>query len=286
MLLCLLPSSRPQRIIGIFLIPHGLYAGIAGLLSRIPVLQVLPGNDLDIALRNSFLVRFLRHAYKIGVRGENSMRRLVSKHISPENIEIIPNVFEPCALIPGSFKKPAYDLIYVGGVESVKCIDILLESISCLRREYPEIRLALLGDGPLRGTLQTLVVKVDIEKNVNFLGRVNPELVNPHLRNGRIFIMTSREEGLPMAMIEALSCGLPVVMPDVGDVTTVARHGENALIVSEPTPEKFAEAVSKLLNDVELYARLRQGALDSRASFSVAYSLSEAEAAWKQALAI
>jgi glycosyltransferase involved in cell wall biosynthesis len=104
------------------------------------------------------------------------------------------------------------------------------------------------------------------------------------LRRARLFVMTSRMEGLPMAMIEALTCGVPVVVPDVGDVTTVAKHGENAWVVRDQTPEAYAEAIVTLLSDEPRRARLAEGALALRERFAAEYSLEAAQRAWRRAL--
>src|SRR6185312_1472618 len=98
------------------------------------------------------------------------------------------------------------------------------------------------------------------------------------LRRARLFVVTSAMEGLPQAMIEAMSCGVPVVLPETGDVTTLARDGENAVIVSPPTAEAFAEAIARVLGDPALQARLRDGGLALRDRFRREYSLEGAMA--------
>ena len=92
-------------------------------------------------------------------------------------------------------------------------------------------------------------------------------------------------EGLPQAMIEAMGCGVPVVLPDTGDVTTIARHGENAWIVSPPTADGFADAIGRLLDDGVLYRRLRDGCLALRDQFRRDYGLEGAIAEWRKAFA-
>ncbi len=89
-----------------------------------------------------------------------------------------------------------------------------------------------------------------------------------------------------MAMIEALSCGLPVVAPDVGDVTCVARHGDNAWIVRDRSPDGFAQALRTVLTEPGLHARLAEGALRWRETALPRYSLEAATAAWRAALSL
>jgi glycosyltransferase involved in cell wall biosynthesis len=211
---------------------------------------------------------------------------LVAQGIAPERIFVPPNVFDVETCVSNTSVEPDFDLIYVGSLVSTKRLDVLFRVMAQLRHRHPKIRLALVGNGPLRSTLEALAVELGIRSNVAFLGLVRSEEVPCYLNKARLFVMTSRIEGLPMAMIEALSCGLPVIVPDVGDVTTVACHGENAWIVSPSTVDNFAEAISTLLEDTGLYARLREGALDSRERFRNEYSLATATEVWARALGI
>jgi D-inositol-3-phosphate glycosyltransferase len=87
-----------------------------------------------------------------------------------------------------------------------------------------------------------------------------------------------------MAMVEALSAGVPVIVPDVGDVTTVARDGENAWVVRGDAPESYAEAMATLLDDEPRRRRLSEGARDARARFVLAFSLAAGVVAWRDAL--
>ena len=76
--------------------------------------------------------------------------------------------------------------------------------------------------------------------------------------------MTSQGEGLPQALIEAFSCGLPAVIADDADIGEIAFHQINALLVSQKTPTDFADAIVHLLTDSTLYGNLRAGALKIR----------------------
>jgi glycosyltransferase involved in cell wall biosynthesis len=283
--LCLRPP-RPDRLIAFYLLPHGLYVEAIGWLLRIETMQLLVGTDLELALANRLLLGVVRHAHMVGVRGENSAKRLVARGVCPERVFVSPNVFDVEVYAPDASAEPAFDLIYAGSLISWKQLDILLQAVAQLRRRHAKLRLALVGDGPLRGSLEALAVRLGIESNVSFLGAVRSEEIPSYLNKARLFVMASKTEGLPMAMIEALSCGLPVVVPDVGEVTGVAHHGENAWIVSPPTVENFAQAIGTLLEDAELYARLREGALRSREFFRREYSLAATTEVWARALEI
>jgi D-inositol-3-phosphate glycosyltransferase len=132
--------------------------------------------------------------------------------------------------------------------------------------------------------LQARAAALGLSDSVAFPGALPQAQVAEWLRRARVFVMTSKVEGLPMAMVEALSCGVPVVLPDVGDVTTVAQDGENAWIVKAPSADAYADALQTLLADEARRDRLAKGALRSRAYFEREYSLEAAQRAWRRAL--
>ena len=120
---------------------------------------------------------------------------------------------------------------------AVKRLDRLLQAVALLGERRPGLRVSLVGDGVLRRALEQQAERLGLQGRVRFEGARPFEEVVRWLRRARLLVMTSQMEGLPQAMIEAMSCGVPVVISATGDVTTLARHGENAWVVPEPTAE-------------------------------------------------
>jgi glycosyltransferase involved in cell wall biosynthesis len=96
--------------------------------------------------------------------------------------------------------------------------------------------------------------------------------------------MTSQGEGLPMAMIEAMSCGLPVVVFDHADISDVVRHGENGMLVRPGDLYGFSEAVKRLLQDRGFHKELSQGALQIRAEYKDRFSVEGIRRVWEGVL--
>jgi glycosyltransferase involved in cell wall biosynthesis len=276
---------RPSYVIALYMIPHGLYAELARRLFRVPTVQVsLSQLDLDLSLRRPLLRQALRAAHFVGVRGAHSRRRLVEAGLDPARVFEPPNVHdvEPYAAADGTAKD--VDVLFVGGLVPCKRVDVLLRAVAQVRRTHPELRAVVVGGGEGRGALERLASALGLGANVTFAGEETPDAVARWLGRSRLFILTSEVEGLPMAMVEALSCGVPVIVPDVGDVTTVARDGENAWVVRDPAPERYAEALATLLDDEPRRRRLAEGARASRERFRKDYSLGAGIAAWRTAL--
>jgi glycosyltransferase involved in cell wall biosynthesis len=194
-----------------------------------------------------------------------------------------PNVHDLARYQPAPPGSADLDVVYAGALVPVKQVDLLLRSLALVKARRPQLRAAIVGGGYLRASLEALASELGLRTNVEFTGAQPHEQIASWLRRARVFAMTSKVEGLPMAMVEALSCGVPVVLPDVGDVTTVARDGENAWIVREPSPDAYADAIETLLSDEPRRARLAEGALRERPRFETEYSLEAAQSAWRRA---
>lgn len=281
--LCLV-LPQPKLLIGIHMIPHGVYAGLMGWLFNIRTVQLLIGKDLHATVNNRLLRTVLKRADVVGVRGRYSSNQVAQIGIQQQDIFIPPNVLDISVYAPQESEKRPFDLIYVGTLIDRKQPDLLLHAVAKLKTKHPSIRLALVGDGPLRPALETQALQLGIEDSVHFIGPVASEEIPYYLNQSHIFIMASKREGLPMAMIEALSCELPVIVPDVDDITGVAKHGINALVVSPTTAGNLAAAADALLQNPDLYAQLKAGAAQTRLQLTKTNSLAAASKAWERIL--
>jgi glycosyltransferase involved in cell wall biosynthesis len=86
--------------------------------------------------------------------------------------------------------------------------------------------------------------ELGLTEQVSFLGHRDD--VNDLLNKSRIFMLTSDSEGLSQAMIQAMLCGLPVIVSDVGDLSELVENGVNGYLIGEQDPEQFAVAIEKL----------------------------------------
>lgn len=278
------PRER-SVVISFFLMPHALHADVARRLLRVRTIPVaLSQEDVDLALTHPLVRRAVRSAHAVGVRGARSRERLIAAGLDPRRVFEPPNVHELAGYAPADPAQADLDVVFVGALVPVKQVDLLLRALALVKAGRPSLRAAIVGDGPLRASLEALSRELGLPPHVTFVGTQPYAEVGRWLGRARLFVLTSKMEGLPMAMIEALSCGVPVVVPDVGDVTTVAQHGENASVVPTATPEAYAEAMAALLRDEGRRLRLAQGALALRERFEQEYSLESAQTAWRKAL--
>ncbi|MCX5673855.1 MAG: glycosyltransferase family 4 protein [Planctomycetota bacterium] len=197
-------------------------------------------------------------------------------------------VAAPIHVVPGGMDKEQFlptagvasiDLILVGRLSDVKGIDLFLHTVRRVANTMPNIKAVVVGDGPLRSDLEQLARDLGIDCCVRFVG-FQPQ-VSDWLRKSKVFMLTSRSEGLSLALMEAMMCGLPAVVPNVGDLGDLVEDGVNGYLVSERSAEAFAAPVLWLLADDRKYAAF------SRAARCVAmrYEMAEVTLMWDGILA-
>jgi glycosyltransferase involved in cell wall biosynthesis len=285
--LWLCATRRPDFLVSFYLLPHALYAEAARRLFGVPTIPVtISEEDVRLGVSRRLFRAAVRRAHAVGVRGDHSARILEAHGVPAGKIFSPPNLYDPDAYAPDPKVAKDIDVLFVGNLVAVKRLDRLLQATALLGQRRPDLRVSLVGDGVLRSELERQAERLGLTGRVRFEGARPFEEVVLWLRRARLLVMTSEMEGLPQAMIEAMSCGVPVVISATGDVTTLARHGENAWIVPSPTPEAFAEAIDRLLGDAALHGRLVEGCLAMRERFRRDYGMEAAIAEWRKAFGV
>ena len=135
----------------------------------------------------------------------------------------------------------------VGRLHPLKGMDVLCHAAASVLRHLPTVRFAIIGEGPQRAELEGLVRESRVEARVHFLGRRSD--VAELLPAFDLFALPSRSEALPMAVMEAMACGRPVVASAVGCVPELVEHGVTGLCVPADDAERLAEAIVELASD-------------------------------------
>jgi glycosyltransferase involved in cell wall biosynthesis len=133
--------------------------------------------------------------------------------IGVKNVKVIPNGIDLKkieSVKPSSGEKS--DVIFVGRLIKDKNVDVLIEAISLIKMEMPDIRCVIVGDGPERGKLIKLAKELRVEDNVKFTGFLeNYDDVIAYMKSSKVFVLPSTREGFGIVALEANACGLPVV---------------------------------------------------------------------------
>ena len=135
----------------------------------------------------------------------------------------------------------------------------LLKAFQKLQPEHPQSRLAIIGDGPLRTDLEREATELGIADGVSFLGERHD--VAELLSGLDVFVLSSRTEGLPMTILEAMSAGLPIVSTDVGGISTAVEDGRTGCLVPAGSPPALAVSLKNLIGDPETRRQMGQAGL-------------------------
>jgi glycosyltransferase involved in cell wall biosynthesis len=271
-------KEHADVVIGYSLVPNGMWALIVSrLLGRYSIYQntvgpeevVGGGAQTDTPLRslqwNSWLLESLASAIvrqfdAVVVRGQEGVGYLRSRRLTQLPCVLAGSV-DCKRFTPGNGDR-TYDLITVSRLAPVKQLHHLLAIVKNLQTDLPDISCAIVGDGPLLDELRAEAMALGVHSNVHFLGQVND--VESLLRRSKVFVLTSRSEGLSIALAEAMACGLPAVVSDVGELGELVRNGETGWRVAPGDVPCFARHILTLLQSPETWQRF-SGAARQRA---------------------
>jgi glycosyltransferase involved in cell wall biosynthesis len=166
-----------------------------------------------------------------------------------------PELFCPPETIVGN----APTVLSIGNLIPIKGHDFLLRAIAAVQT-WPELRCEIIGVGPERPRLLELAARLGIADRVFFLGRQSRKAVAQALARCTIFVLPSRYEGLGCVYLEAMSAGKPVIACSGQGIGEIIRTGENGWLVDATNPEGVRAALSRLLEDEALRARLGSAA--------------------------
>ncbi|MCL4263428.1 MAG: glycosyltransferase [Anaerolineae bacterium] len=141
-------------------------------------------------------------------------------------------------------------IVSVGNLRKVKDQQTLIHAAHQLRQQGHPFHLLLVGDGQQRATLEQLTGNLNMAEHITFMGRRAD--VSDILADSDIKVLSSRSEGLPAAIMEAMAAGLPVVATAVGGVPELVQDGLTGLLVPPDDASALADALAVLLNDLSL----------------------------------
>lgn len=158
-------------------------------------------------------------------------------------------------------------LCTVANLRSNKAYPDLLAAARLVLDERPEVRFVAVGQGPLADELEAERVRLGLGDGFRFLG-YRPDAVELTAA-ADLFVLSSHHEGLPVAVMEALAVGTPVISTDAGGVTAAVRDDVEGRIVAVASPERLAAAILDVLADDETRERYGRAAVERGRAFSI-----------------
>lgn len=178
-----------------------------------------------------------------------------------KDIEIINNGIDTGFIekVPPSAEK--YHVIFAGRLIREKHVDMLLQAVRIVKKEVPDIRACIIGEGPEEQNLKDCSNSLGLGNEVDFKGFLDYSEVISLMKSSGIFVLPSSREGFGIVVVEAFACGCPVIT--VNKINNSARYlvDENCGFVTESDPEDIARAILGFLNNEKLYIQMSENAV-------------------------
>ena len=190
------------------------------------------------------------------VRGRKAEAYL-REHLQPRRVDIIPGSVDPVRFQTAA-RRRQIDLVFIGRIVPVKQPDHVVEIIKRVAQKRPGLRAVIAGRGPLLDEMKAKVKDLGLEKNVCFAGHV--ERVEGLLTRSKIFLLTSRSEGLSIALAEAMLAGTVPVVANVGDLSELVVSGQCGWLIKPGDFDDYAGKICDLLGDGPAWTKMSQEA--------------------------
>lgn len=183
-----------------------------------------------------------------------------------EKIEQIPNAVEPLkfeGLVDVKAARARWNvgegqrmITAVGRLTPQKGFDDLIRAYPTIRRAVPESRLVIVGDGHMRGELESLADREHVRDGTTFAGFIDDDELVAALKSSDVVVVPSRFEPFGIVALEAMAAGVPLVVSRVGGLAEIVEDSVDGIEVEPNNPSAIAAATVRILSDRELVSRL------------------------------
>ena len=251
--------------------PDGLAAVSYGRAIGRPVVITVHGYDVDQLLHGKAVwregvCRALRQADAVVCVSERLRREVVAVGIPPERVVVIPNGVDGELFRHRGDRvagEGGWRFLYVGRFDVNKGIIVLLEALSAIRRTRDDIHLTLLGGNP--STRETVDPRAEIDRRgladcVVVESEVSWERIPDHMNQADVLVLPSFSEGLPLVLLEAMACGLPIVSTHCGGPSEIVTEDVGRLA----QVRDVAGLAEAMVGTIQEYGSYDRGAISER----------------------
>lgn len=220
----------------------------------------------DIFLPNPYLADNLTNAHKVVTISEYNRRFLIAAGTPEEKITVI-----PCGLDFREFSANAAappqpgTIVSIGRLDPIKGFSYLIEACRLLAERQISFSCEIIGEGPLRPQLEQQIQAAGLQDHVRLLGALGQTQVRAILARSEIFVLPSvrtddgNQDGIPVALMEAMALGLPVLSTQVSGIPELIIDGKSGLLAPPGDTVALADGIARLLQDHALRASLADG---------------------------
>lgn len=189
----------------------------------------------------------------------NTIKEYISK-VTDKEAQVIPfgidlQAFQPREVSP-AFAPGDLVLGSVKPLEPVYNISVLLDSFYLLHEKYPQLKLLIIGEGSQESELKEQALRLGLGSKVIFTGRVPFQEISDYYNKLSVLVNISEYESFGVSVVEAMACGKPVIVTNVGGLKEVVKDDSVGLKVEAGHVEQTAEAIERLVSDEGLYSSI------------------------------
>ena len=269
-------------------IPTGLVAIVVGKIMRLPV--VVTAHLMDITTHGadvgpldnikdfesnfifSRLIRFSLNSSSRIIAVSGDLANKIELMGINKDVTILRNAVDISRFKPSkniemrqNYKIDDKDILilFIGHLESFKGIFELMDAFKKIRINQDNCKLMIVGEGHEEQKVKNIVSKLDLDNYIIFTGKVSPETIQNFYQMADIFTLPSYTEGLPLVVVEAMACGLPVVVSKVGGIPELVKDGINGFLVPPKDRFSLTKKLEILVNNEELRQKFGLKALET-----------------------
>ena len=261
----LLRQGRIEGMIAFFSIPCGPVAWWGWRGTKIPYVVSLrggdvPGNEPSLA-RTHRLLRPLRHAvlrHSRAIVANSDGLKAAAEAADPFPVQVIPNGVDTEFWSPAPSPPPPtpFRFLFVGRLQPQKNVGWLLDCFAELTEDatLPPWELHVVGDGPLSGELKTQATRLGLAPRVHWHGWLAKADLRTVYRSAHVLLNPSSYEGMPNTVLEAMSCGLPVIASNVAGNDAVVIDGKTGVLSPLEGSAEWVDSLRKLCGEPTIAA--------------------------------
>lgn len=268
--LLLVSKSKSYRcVITSHVIPFGTAAMVAKWFTKKPYIVITHGMDVRLALRSkkSLTARVLSNAYLV-IANSNALAQELQQEFGLKNIltlypSVDPKFVESATNIPSEI----FRLLSVSRLVNRKGHERVLQALALLKMNgsLTAFRYTIVGDGPMRQTLETLAIELDLGSSVVFKGDLSDADLSATYADTDVFVLPVKndpidKEGFGMVYLEAAAYGVPSIATRMSGVDEAVLDNQTGILIEDGNIEALAGAIFSLANDVTFREQLGSAA--------------------------
>ncbi len=219
-------------VLGVLIYPHGYIGRLISMFTSLPYIHITVAGHREYWVKGRLVEKINLLLFKgssvITVTGKKTYDYLVEKGFSAGRIVILPNVINMERYRDYNTERK-YDIISLSRIDKNKNIPLLLKALHRLNKSI-EVNAIIAGDGPELNNVKEEARALGIEQNIKFAGWINEDGKNDIYNSAKVFVLCSKGEGFPLALLEAMACGCVPVVSDVGDIADAVKDDYNGYV--------------------------------------------------------